>query len=123
MDLEDLQKRCLAGERIKFLHFWGHRQAKRGVVDASCFSQWLLGPFVVAGQRYPTAEHDMMAGKARLFGDARALEAILSAKSPGAAKALGREVRGFDEARWEASRFALVVEGNLAKFSQNASFG
>lgn len=61
----------------------------------------------------------MMAGKALLFGDARAHQAILVAKGPGAAKALGREVRGFDEARWVAHRFGLVVEANLAKFSQN----
>jgi ribA/ribD-fused uncharacterized protein len=29
-------------------------------------------------------------------------------------------VRGFDEARWAAVRFALVVAGNRAKFEQNA---
>jgi len=33
---------------------------------------------------------------------------------------LGRRVSGFDEQRWAAERFGLVVRGNVAKFSQNA---
>lgn len=41
-----------------------------------------------------------------------------AAQSPGAAKALGRSVRGFDQVGWEAERFGIVVAGNLAKFTQ-----
>ncbi|MHC3968565.1 NADAR family protein, partial [Pseudomonas aeruginosa] len=63
----------------------------------------------------------MMAAKARLFDDSRLLERILAARSPGEAKALGREVAGFDEARWNAERVGIVIEGNLGKFGQNAS--
>ena len=36
-----------------------------------------------------------------------------------AAKKLGRQVRNFDHARWEAARFDIVVRGNTAKFVQN----
>lgn len=46
------------------------------------------------------------------------LAAVLAAPSPGAAKAAGRLVRGFDEERWAAVRYDLVVRGNLAKFGQ-----
>ncbi len=35
------------------------------------------------------------------------------------AKALGREVKHFDPAVWEAASYAIVVEGNRHKFSQN----
>ncbi|MGV8268299.1 NADAR family protein, partial [Pseudomonas aeruginosa] len=51
----------------------------------------------------------------------RLLERILAARSPGEAKALGREFAGVDEARWNAERVGSVIEGNLCKFGQNAS--
>ena len=42
-----------------------------------------------------------------------------AAPHPGAAKALGRQVRGFDEQRWAEHRFDAVVTGNMAKFGQH----
>jgi ribA/ribD-fused uncharacterized protein len=38
---------------------------------------------------------------------------------PREAKALGRQVRGFDEQLWARRRFDLVVAGNVAKFGQD----
>ena len=38
----------------------------------------------------------------------------------GAAKALGRKVRGFDGAVWLDHRFSIVVRANEEKFKQNA---
>jgi predicted NAD-dependent protein-ADP-ribosyltransferase YbiA (DUF1768 family) len=64
-----------------------------GRVGAGCLSQWWPAPFELDGVRYETAEHWMMAGKARLFGDAEGLAAVLAVTSPGAAKAAGRRVR------------------------------
>jgi len=72
---------------------------------------------VIDGQRYVTAEHFMLAEKAALFGDLAARVRVLEAPTPGAAKALGRGVSGFDEA--VENRFAIVVQANLAKFTQN----
>jgi len=115
-DLQAAEKR---GERFKYLCFWGHRKPADGRVVETCFSQWYGAAFELAGVRYATAEHYMMAEKARLFGDSTALERILSAPSPGAAKKLGRTVRGFDEPRWNERRFEIVVAGNAAKFSQH----
>ncbi len=85
----------------------------------SCLSQWFEAPFELDGIRYPTAEHFMMAGKARLFADQQTCERIILAPTPDAAKKLGRQIRGFDEALWNAARFDIVVRGNMAKFSQN----
>src|SRR5690348_14629978 len=108
-----------AGEPINVLAFWGHRRNADGSAGAGVLSQWWPQPFTVDGVRYPTAEHWMMAGKARLFDDPDALAAVLAATSPGAAKAVGRAVRGFDEQRWRAARYDLVVAGNRAKFGQH----
>jgi ribA/ribD-fused uncharacterized protein len=73
----------------------------------------------VDGVDYPSAEHWMMAGKARLFEDEEALARILEAATPAEAKNLGRTVRGFDDERWAAACFGLVAAGNAAKFGQD----
>jgi len=102
-----------------FLFFWGHRPQRDGSVGPGCLSQWWPSPFAVDHVIYPTAEHWMMAGKARLFADAESLAAVMATTSPAAAKAAGRTVARFDEGWWEAARFDLVVAGNVAKFRQN----
>jgi len=120
--LEALRVRFNAGEALDFLFFWGHRPGRTGLT-ATCFSQWYVAPFVVGGQSYPTAEHFMMAEKAALFGDLATRDLVLQAPDPGAAKALGRKVRGFNEETWLENRFSIVRRANEAKFSQNAELG
>ncbi|MFJ3234784.1 NADAR family protein [Streptomyces sp. NPDC086787] len=114
---ESLIREVHSGTRVKYLHFWGHRPRPDGSVGASCLSQWWPSPFTVDGVEYATAEHWMMAGKARLFEDAEAERRILAAGHPSQAKKAGRLVRGFDEAAWERERFRIVVEGSVHKFS------
>jgi hypothetical protein len=108
-----------AGEPVEWLFFWGHTPKQQVGVDAACLSQWFPRAFVVDGVRYATAEHWMMAEKARLFGDADALARVLESETPAAAKAIGRQVRGFDDEAWERARFEAVVRGNVAKFGQH----
>jgi ribA/ribD-fused uncharacterized protein len=107
------------GQRVKYLHFWGHRARADGQVGAGCLSQWWPSPFTVDGVEYRTAEHWMMARKARLFGDERAERLALDAPNPALAKKAGRLVRGFDEAVWERERFGIVVEGSVGKFASD----
>jgi ribA/ribD-fused uncharacterized protein len=109
--------RATSAARVKYLHFWGHRPRTNGSPGPGCLSQWWPAPFTVDGRTYATAEHWMMAGKARLFGDDRAEREALTARHPAQAKAAGRTVRGFDEAVWERERFRLVVEGSVHKFT------
>src|SRR5687767_8718635 len=111
-----------AGAKPKYVFFWGHEGVGSSPTK-QCLSQWYSAPFSLDGDDYATAEHFMMAGKARLFGDSEALAAILAAAHPKLAKELGRRVRGFDEERWVGARFELVVAGSVAKFSQNAVLG
>jgi ribA/ribD-fused uncharacterized protein len=118
-DVAGLVAAVRRGERVKYLMFWGHQPPRSGGVGKGCLSQWWPAEFTVDGVRYRTAEHFMMAGKARLFGDEETASAIVAAGHPKQAKDLGRKVRGFDEEIWAAARFDLVVRGNLAKFGQN----
>ncbi|MEU3853067.1 NADAR family protein [Streptomyces sp. NPDC029554] len=113
---EALIRAVRAGAGIKYLHFWGHRPRPDGRIGPSCLSQWWPSPFTVDGVQYATAEHWMMAGKARLFEDAAAERAVLAAGHPAEAKKAGRLVRGFDEAVWARERFRIVVEGSVHKF-------
>ena len=118
-DRESLVRAVRSGARPEYLLFWGHRPFPSGEIGKPCLSQWWPVSFTVDGDRYASAEHFMMAEKARLFGDEATRAQILKAADPAAAKRLGRRVRGFDEGRWEAERFEIVVRGSRAKFEQN----
>ncbi|MDO5082807.1 MAG: NADAR family protein [Arachnia propionica] len=118
--IEWLRRECARKKSFKYLFFWGHRPSPSGEITASCLSQWWASKFVIDGVTYATAEHWMMASKARLFGDDEMAPRIVAASHPDQAKKLGRQVRGFDEEVWKEHRFRLVTEGNVAKFSQNA---
>lgn len=119
-DLESLQRAVRQGQRPTFLFFWGHTaKANRGAVGRECLSQWYGAPFRLEGRTFPTAEHYMMFRKATLFGDQESADKILAAPSPGAAKKLGRGVRGFVQGVWDEQRLSIVAAGNEAKFGQN----
>jgi ribA/ribD-fused uncharacterized protein len=120
LELVALQRAVEAGQVFRYRHFWGHKARADGQLSDSVFSQWWPGRFEVDGRQYTTAEQFMMTAKAELFGDAAAAAAILASADPSRCKALGRKVRGFDEATWAAARFELVVRGNVAKFGQDA---
>lgn len=108
-----------SGTRVKFLFFWGHTPPVGGAMGPHVLSQWYEHPFTVGGVAYPSAEHYMMAGKARLFGDQERVDLILASSSPGEAKALGRSVVGFNESTWVQHRLDIVVAGSVAKFGSN----
>lgn len=119
--VEQLRGLVARGEQPRYLFFWGHTPSADGTINQACLSQWWSSPFKVDGTVYPTSEHYMMASKAKLFGDTDSLQRILSCEHPKKAKEFGRRVSGFDERTWVSERFNLVVAGNYAKFSQNAS--
>lgn len=118
MDVAELIERCASGDRPEMVFFWRHVPTVDGP-GPWMFSQWYRSPFVVDGQTYATAEHWMMAGKARLFGDDEAAARIVASTDPAEAQAIGREVSGFDERAWSKASRDIVVTGNLHKFSQH----
>lgn len=115
---EDLVKYINKGKRPDFIYFWGHRKGKN-IPSKTCFSQWYDAPFKKDGDTFLTAEHYMMFAKARLFNDKAAALKVLQCRTPKEAKAVGRGVSGFDSEKWDREKFAIVVEANMAKFSQN----
>jgi len=117
-DLKSLKFAIQNGWHPEFLFFWGHT-AKDARIGKHVLSQWWPAAFCIDSYRYSTAEHYMMAEKAKLFGDNQAFTAIVASESPSRAKALGRKVRNFDEQIWSNHRFDIAVRGNRAKFEQN----
>jgi ribA/ribD-fused uncharacterized protein len=117
--VEQLRQEIASGQLMKFLYFWGHTRKASEPIGKSCFSQWYDSPFVVEGETFRTAEHWMMVQKARLFGDEAIAQRILTARTPGEAKQLGREIGGFEEVIWVAARYEIVRVGNAHKFEQH----
>lgn len=118
--LENIIDRFNAKEHMEFLFFWGH--TAKDEITKSCFSQWFPCQFEEDGIVYKTAEHYMMASKAKLFNDFEVLENILKANSPNQAKSLGRKVKNFDSQIWDEHKYEVVKQANVLKFSQNQEF-
>lgn len=112
-------KRRSRQESFDYLYFWKSTPGPDGL-GPGCLSQWWPAPFRIGDQEYPTAEHFMMYSKANLFGDEEVAKKIMETESCRDVKALGRQVKDFDSDLWREHRFAVVLRGNLAKFSQNA---
>jgi len=66
------------------------------------------------------SEQYFMWVKAITFGDEDVAEKILEkGKNPKTAKALGREVKNYDDKVWNEKRYQVMVDANLYKYSQN----
>ncbi|KFY51865.1 hypothetical protein V496_08747 [Pseudogymnoascus sp. VKM F-4515 (FW-2607)] len=68
---------------------------------------------------FSCAEQFMMYCKAGRFNDIDTQMRVLATGSPKEQKYLGRQVKGFDDARWDAVKSDVVVAGSTAKFARN----
>lgn len=103
-------------DRSDFIFFWKNYNNE---INKQIFSQWFPSDFTVDDIQYNCAEQFMMAEKARLFNSLDVRDKILNETNPARIKKFGREVRNFNDVIWKKERFGIVVNGNIAKFSQN----
>jgi len=115
----DIAAEIAKGRVPTFVYFWDCACKTPDAPGPHWLCQWFESPFEIDGQLYGTAEHFMMAEKARLFGDHATRELILNIDHPHMAKQLGRTVAGFDDATWTKHRIDIVRSGSMAKFRQN----
>ena len=94
----------------KMTFFWGTENP---------LSNWHPARFAVNDVQFLNSEQFMMFCKAKLFGDEEVASKILAATTAREHKALGRQVRGFDESKWNEKRENYVQVGCRAKFAQN----
>lgn len=84
-------------------------------VGAKEFDQYIVSQ-PVDEVTLPSAEHAMMYMKAMLFGDEDAMIDVINAESPAIAKAIGRNVKNYDNVQWDKVRYDVVRDINLVKF-------
>ena len=82
-------------------------------------SQWYKSDFVIENIKYNCCEQYMMYKKAELFDDIDSMDKILKCVNPRKQKQLGREVKNFNADLWDEHKYSIVLNGNLAKFTQN----
>lgn len=82
-------------------------------------SNWALSEFTVNGITFSSMEQYMMYQKAACFKDEEIAEKILATTDVAVIKALGRQVKGYNDGYWNGVRQLLVYEGLKEKFVQN----
>jgi len=88
-------------------------------------SQWYISTFTQYDEEekkefiYNCCEQRMMHKKALYFGDYDTANKIMATSEPSEQKKLGREVKNFDETKWNEVADYIVTTANYHKFSQN----
>jgi len=65
---------------------------------------------------FETSEHAFMARKALEFGDLESYEDIKNTLQPQSAKAIGRQVKGYDDDKWAEVRYKHMYDACMGKF-------
>jgi len=92
----------------KFVFFW----------DGS-FSNWSYAKFKLLGHSFSNSEQAFMWLKAMCFLDENTASKILLETSPKGVKDLGRQVKGYDDTKWNTLRCEMMYNACLEKFAQN----
>lgn len=97
----------------KHIFFWGEWP-----------SNWFKCHFTVKHEGkvldFFNSEQYFMWMKAITFGDEETADKILKkGHNPKTAKALGREVKNYDDKKWDEIRYRVMVDANYYKYSQS----
>lgn len=85
--------------------------------ETDVFSNWFMEDFVDGNNvKFNCSEQAMMYYKAQMFGDEETAQKIMMAKHPSRQKALGREVKNFNSAKWDAVSRHVVYRACWFKF-------
>lgn len=114
-NVEALLDEVAAGKVFKYSYFYS---------TSHPFSQFHEAHFKVAHNgvelEFTCAEQFMMYMKALTFKDTETMKKIIDHwYDPKFYKAMGRQVKNYDDTKWSAVRSNFVVAGNKLKFSQN----
>ena len=82
-------------------------------------SNWYPSSFTIKEQTFSSMEQYMMYQKAVCFHDTNIAAKIMNTHDVSEIKQLGRLVSGYNDTIWSGIRQIVVLEGLLAKFSQN----
>lgn len=88
--------------------------------ETDFLSNWYVSNFEMGGYSYFAMEQYIAHQKALTFGDLEIAEKVMASWDFEEMKALGRQVRNYDNQVWNGIRQIVVYEGLLAKFGQNS---
>ena len=86
------------------------------------YSQWEKSDIEFANVNFTSAEQMMMYSKAILFENVALAKTIMKEDNPRVLKKYGRDVKGFDVARWNTVCNEIVYAATYCKFMQNVDF-
>jgi len=87
--------------------------------DHRVFSNEYVIPTLIGGVTYPTVEHYMVVQKARQFGDEKAVQKVMKAKTAKSAKGVEKSIEGVTEDEWDAKKDEVMRVALRAKFTQH----
>lgn len=93
--------------------FWQERE------QYGCFSNFYPCTFTYKGITFNCSEQAFMYEKAMTFNDFETAKQILNETDPKTIKKLGRKVSNFNESKWSAIRYNIMLDINYEKYSQN----
>ncbi len=100
----------------KHVAFWGGAFSNFYPCDIHVETDWNGNPVDI---HFHCSEQYFMWLKATWFDDEEIADKILEAKTPKEAKALGRQVRNFNDEEWKGVREAAMWNAVYQKFKQN----
>jgi ribA/ribD-fused uncharacterized protein len=109
----NIRKRFMDNQ-TEFVHFCSHTPLKTGFL-----SNWYHSVFYLDGVKFSSGEQAMMYKKAKLMGDEDIAAHVMITDDPKKIKALGRQVKNWDERLWNAHKIDIMTAILIAKFSQN----
>lgn len=115
--LDWLKEQINYGREFNYTFFWGAGNFN------GYLSNWYKASFTYKGETFANCEQFMMAAKARVFEDEETRAKIMATNNPKEIKALGREVKNYEDDIWASERKQAVLVANYCKFSQNAGLG
>jgi ribA/ribD-fused uncharacterized protein len=83
------------------------------------YSQFYKCNFTIGTDTFNCCEQWMMYSKAIFFLDEETEDKILKSSDPKEIKKLGRQVKNFDDDKWDLIKEKVIFKGNIEKFSQN----
>ena len=101
----------------KYIAFWGGVFSNFYPCEIKVDTDWWDKP--TKEITFTSSEQYFMWQKAMWFNDQETADKIVLAKTPKEAKALGRQVRNFDEDEWKDARKYAMWNAVLLKFRQN----
>jgi ribA/ribD-fused uncharacterized protein len=112
-----------AGAHAAFSNFYTHEPVSFAIPECCASTSLRASGRASAGFSFMFSEKAIMLCKAAAMGDYVTFDQINAASTPAEAKALGRKISPFDQARWDGVVCSVAYAALLAKFDGVAELG